>query len=132
MHNRTQISRLPYQRYEDQDENGSCANQKSSAEQSSKTIDNILQRVSGHNDHSQHDTGHVDSSPYVLGIIKTFDLDLTDREGKKEGDNLEYHLVAIQDTEKDCSSSGVTNKDEIINNDFKILWKETGANCQWN
>ena len=68
---------MSHQWHENQDEDGSGAHQKPSAEQSSKTIDDVLQWVCGHDDHSQYDTVHVDSRPYVLGIIKTFDLHLS-------------------------------------------------------
>ena len=74
---------LAYQWHKDKDENDSGSNQNTSAEQSSKSIDDVFQCISGHNDNSQHNIGHVDSSCYVFGIIETFDFYFTNWKGNK-------------------------------------------------
>ena len=110
--------------HKDQAKNDGSAHQKPSAEQSGKTINNILQRVRGQNGHSQYDTGHIDGDSYILGVVETFDLDLTDREGKNKCNDLQQHLVAIEDAKKDASSSGFANINKIIDNNIKFLKRE--------
>ena len=69
---------INYQRNENKNKNGRGSKNEPNGEQSRKPIDVTPQCVRGHYDHSQYNTGDIDSCSYVLGIIETLDLDFTD------------------------------------------------------
>ena len=116
-----------YQWHKDQDKNNSGADPKPSAEQGSKSIDELIQCVCGHKSHSQHHTGDVDGSCYVFGVIKALDFDLADGEGQKKTNDLQQHLVSIEQPQKDAPASGVTNVSRVFSYDSKCLnSKENG------
>ena len=110
----TNSTLVSYQWNKDEEKDDSSACQESSAEQGSEYIDEDLQCVGGHDYDGKHNACHIDSSSYVLGIVETFDLHLAYGEGQEECNDLEQHLVAIQDTQEDVNSGGVTNVDEVI------------------
>ena len=58
-----------------------------------------MKSVRSHNDDSCDDTGDVDSSGDVLGIVKTLYFDFSDGECKENGDNLQECLVTIENTQ---------------------------------
>ena len=67
-----------------------------------------------HNHSNQHDTRDVDRCPHVLGIVKTFDLDLAYGERHKEGKGLQEQLVAIEKAKEDISICGVAEVKAIL------------------
>ena len=69
-----------------------------------KCIDIVCQSVCGDDDHSQDNTGDVDGSRNVLGVVQTLHLHLACAEGKDEGSDLQQSLVAIQHSKQSLSA----------------------------
>ena len=104
---------------ETQDEGGT--NQESGAEESSKYIDKLHQGVGGDDDDCQHNAGHIDGCCNVLGVIQALNLHFAYCEGQHKGDNLEHHLVTIEDTQEDVSASRAADVCEVDSGDGEHL-----------
>lgn len=68
-----------------------------------------VQSVSNDDHNGSNNTGDVHSNADVLGIVQTLDFDLTDGEGEHEGDYLEQHFVAVQDSNRDGATLAVAH-----------------------
>ena len=113
--------RNSYQWHKHQYQNDCSADEEASTEQTSKGIDDVSQRVCPNDGHRQHNAGHIDGGSYELGIIQTFDLDLAGGKGHDECSNLNHHLVAIEHTQEDITSSGITDVDAVLNYNVLLL-----------
>ena len=104
---------------ESQDKGG--ANEESSAEESRKCIDKILQGVGSDDNDCEYNAGHISGCCDILGIIKALDLHLANWEGKNKGNDLQHHLVTIQDAQEYVSGYGITDKYKVVSDNTKIL-----------
>ena len=84
----------------------------------------MIQWVGGHNNYGQHNTGHIHTSSYVLGIVETFDLHLAYGEGKNKSNNLQQHLVAVENAKEDVSTLRVTDINTVVGDVPQSLKKQ--------
>ena len=64
---------------------------------------------------------YIDGCCDILGIVKTLDLHLASCEGKDKSNNLQHHLIAIEDAQKNVSGCGATNIHEVVGDDAQLL-----------
>ena len=83
--------------HKDQQQDEGSTNEKPSAEDSGKTIDKPLQSVGGDDDDCQYNAGDIDGCCNVLGIVQALYLHFACCKGKDKGNDLQHHLVAIED-----------------------------------
>lgn len=107
-----------YQWNKDKVENNSGPSQKSCANQSGKSIDKLIQKILCCDRKNQYDTGHVDRSTNVFGIIKAFDGDFMSKESEQKSNTLTNQFVAIKNSQKSITSSCVTNINEVVSHYF--------------
>ena len=111
----------PYLGNKDKCQDDSSTNEKPSAEESRKCIDKILQGVGSDNNDCKHNASHIDCCCNILGIIKSLDLHLASCKGKNKGNNLQHHLVAIQDTQEYIPGCGAADICEVESDNFPFL-----------
>ena len=107
--------------YKDDSQNEGGTNKESCAEESSKSIDKLLQGIGGDDDDCQHNAGHIDGCSNVLGIIQALHLHFACCEGQHKGNNLQHHLVTIEDTQDNISACGTADVCEVHSGDGKHL-----------
>ena len=106
----------------DESQDNSSTNEKPSAEESRKYIDKILQGVRSNDSDCKHKAGHKGGCCNILGIIKALDLHLASCKGKNKGNDLQHHLVAIQDTQENVPGCGAADICEVESDDFTFLY----------
>lgn len=90
-----------YRGYHDKSQNGGGPNEEPSAENTGEDIDVHVQGVRDDYDDSHHDTRDVDSCRYVFSVVQALDFDPPYGESENQGDDLEQHLVAVEDAQSD-------------------------------
>lgn len=80
-----------------------------------------VQGVRHDNHDGSHNTSDVDSHSDVLGVIESLDFDLPYREGENEGNDLQNHLVAIENPDSDGATPAVTHIHKIVCDLLQIL-----------
>ena len=124
------VPRVPYLGNKDKSQDDSSTNEEPSTKESSKHIDKIPQRVASDDSECKHNAGHIDCCCNILGIIKALDLHLASCKGKNKGNNLQYHLVAIQDTQENTPGCGAADVCEVESDNFPLLGVEIGAGTE--
>ena len=107
---------------EDKSNNHCRPQRQAQPKQDSIEVRVFLQQEAWDNSQRQENTGHVDGSCNVQGVIDSFDLHLAGGEGQDEGDKLQETFVAIYDSEDYGIAGGlVTDQNVVIFHDPKHL-----------
>ena len=125
------IPRIPtYLGNKDKSQDDSGTNEEPSAEESRIPIDKLSQGVGSDNNDCKHNASHIDCCCNILGIIKSLDLHLASCKGKNKGNDLQYHFVAIQDTQENTPGCGAADVCEVESDNFPFLGGEIGAGAE--
>ena len=114
----------PYFGNKDKSQDDSGTNEEPSTEESSKSIDKFPQRIGSDDNNCKYNASHIDGYRNIFGIIKALDLHLASCKGKNKGNDLQHHLVPIQDTQENVSGCGAADICEVQSLSLKFLGGE--------